>query len=276
VVNALRFDDDPWRRLPWWLTLATALTFASLMGFLRLLEQGPDAVSAPRLLEVQILEPPPRAPEPPPMPRAAPIPARPLPRSVEAPPKRTEPARPRPPAPAPDPAPAAPEPVVAPPVTLPRADAVEPPAPTGEPRPAPSSVVPVNPTGPPSAPSDAHAAGTGAPTSSLPPGPPGPPGAGGATEGVPGGGNMGARAIYNPLPEIPESLRRRSLELVAVARFRVAVNGNAQVELIQPTSEPELNQALLASLRRWRFFPAMQDGKPVASAIEIRIPISVR
>jgi hypothetical protein len=29
-------------------------------------------------------------------------------------------------------------------------------------------------------------------------------------------------------------------------------------------------------LRRWRFFPAMQDGQPVAAAIEIRIPISVR
>jgi protein TonB len=87
---------------------------------------------------------------------------------------------------------------------------------------------------------------------------------------------MGARAIYNPLPEIPDILRRRNLELVAVARFRVAANGSAQVELTQPTSEPELNQALLASLKRWRFFPAMQDGKPVASSIDIRIPITVR
>jgi protein TonB len=87
---------------------------------------------------------------------------------------------------------------------------------------------------------------------------------------------MGARAIVSPLPEIPDSLRRRNLELVAIARFRVAANGNAQVELTQPTSEPDLNRALIESLRRWRFFPAMRDGKPVDSVVDIRVPISVR
>jgi periplasmic protein TonB len=87
---------------------------------------------------------------------------------------------------------------------------------------------------------------------------------------------MGARAIYQPLPEIPEALRRRNIEMVAIARFRVAENGAARVELLQPTSEPELNRALLDALRRWRFFPAMQEGKPVASTVDIRVPISVR
>jgi protein TonB len=87
---------------------------------------------------------------------------------------------------------------------------------------------------------------------------------------------MGARAIYKPLPEIPETLRRRALEVVAVARFQVAANGSAQVELIEPTSDPDLNRTLLESLKRWRFFPSMQDGKPVASTVDIRIPISVK
>jgi protein TonB len=87
---------------------------------------------------------------------------------------------------------------------------------------------------------------------------------------------MGARAIFKPLPEIPEALRRRDLDLVAVARFHVAANGAAEVELIVPTSDAALNRALLEALRRWRFFPAMAQGRPVASAVEIRIPISVR
>jgi protein TonB len=91
-----------------------------------------------------------------------------------------------------------------------------------------------------------------------------------------GGGNTGARAISQPLPEIPEALRHRSIEIIAVARFKVAANGSAQVELTGPTADSDLNRALLESLRRWRFFPAMQDGKPVASTVEIRIPISVR
>ena len=87
---------------------------------------------------------------------------------------------------------------------------------------------------------------------------------------------MGARAIYKPLPEIPDTLRSRNLELVALARFKVAADGSAQVELIEPTSEPDLNRALLEALKRWRFFPAMQNGKAVASSVEIRIPVSVK
>ncbi|HTO05699.1 MAG TPA: energy transducer TonB [Myxococcota bacterium] len=90
------------------------------------------------------------------------------------------------------------------------------------------------------------------------------------------GGSMSARALYKPLPEIPERLRRHDVELVAVARFLVAADGTAQVELIEPTSEPSLNQSLLVTLRTWRFFPALEQGRPVASTIDLRIPISVR
>jgi protein TonB len=87
---------------------------------------------------------------------------------------------------------------------------------------------------------------------------------------------MGARALYKPLPEIPEELRHRHLSLVAVARFRVAADGSAQVALVQTTPDPRLNTALIAALARWRFFPAMANGRPVASTIEIRIPVEVR
>ncbi len=87
---------------------------------------------------------------------------------------------------------------------------------------------------------------------------------------------MGARALYQPLPEIPEELRRRAMDLVAVARFHVAVSGSAEVELIQPTPDATLNRALLDALKKWRFFPEMERGKPQPSTVDIRIPISVR
>ena len=94
--------------------------------------------------------------------------------------------------------------------------------------------------------------------------------------GTPGGGHASARAIYQPLPEIPEALRRRNVEITAVASFKVAADGTAQVQLTTPTGDADLNRAVLDALKRWRFFPALQDGKPVASTVEIRIPISVR
>jgi len=86
---------------------------------------------------------------------------------------------------------------------------------------------------------------------------------------------MSARALYQPLPEIPEELRRENLDAVAVARFRVAADGSAQVALVRATNDTRLNQALLVALTRWRFFPAMEEGRPVASELEIRVPISV-
>ncbi len=93
---------------------------------------------------------------------------------------------------------------------------------------------------------------------------------------TPGGGTMGARAIYKPMPEIPEEIRRRVATLVAVARFHVAADGAATVELIQPTPDPRFNTALLGMLRTWRFFPAMANGRPVTSSVDIRIPILIR
>jgi periplasmic protein TonB len=86
---------------------------------------------------------------------------------------------------------------------------------------------------------------------------------------------MGPRALYQPKPEIPEELRHHRLELVAIARFQVAANGATQVELIEPTPEPILNRALLETLKKWRFFPALQSGNPVASTIDMRIPVTV-
>ncbi len=91
-----------------------------------------------------------------------------------------------------------------------------------------------------------------------------------------GGGVSGARAIFKPMPELPAELRRRNVEWVAVARFKVAADGSAEVELVEPTSEPLLNRLLLATLKRWRFFPALDNGRPVASSLELRIPISVK
>jgi protein TonB len=90
------------------------------------------------------------------------------------------------------------------------------------------------------------------------------------------GGTMGARAIYRPMPEIPEELRHHPMNLTAVARFRVAADGGATVDLIRPTPNPRLNTALLAALKAWRFFPAMENGRPVASTVDIRIPIRVQ
>jgi periplasmic protein TonB len=78
------------------------------------------------------------------------------------------------------------------------------------------------------------------------------------------------------MPQIPDELRGEALEATAMARFHVAPDGSATVELAKPTPNPRLNHLLLNTLKNWRFFPAMKDGQPVASIEEIAIHIQVQ
>jgi len=93
-------------------------------------------------------------------------------------------------------------------------------------------------------------------------------------------GNMyassGARAIVQPKPQIPDDLREGAFNAAALARFHVAVDGSATVELAKPTQDTRLNRILLDSLRKWRFIPAIKNGKPVASTEEIIVKVEVK
>jgi periplasmic protein TonB len=88
-------------------------------------------------------------------------------------------------------------------------------------------------------------------------------------------GDASAHAIAQPLPELPDDLREQAYQTVATARFAIHVDGSVDVELIKPTSNPRLNQILLETLRKWRFFPAMQAGHPVESRQDIRVHFNV-
>jgi protein TonB len=88
--------------------------------------------------------------------------------------------------------------------------------------------------------------------------------------------NIGAKAIYRPIPQIPDELRQDALSASAVARFHVAIDGTTTVELIKPTANPKLNRLLLSTLKNWKFFPSMKDGKPAASTEEIVIKVEVK
>ena len=102
----------------------------------------------------------------------------------------------------------------------------------------------------------------------------GAPGHGGA--GGLGSDSSGARAIYAPVPQIPDDLRENVFEAVAVAHFHVSFDGVAKVSLTRPTSNPRLNSILLDTLKQWRFFPALRNGIAIDSEFDVRIPIAVR
>ncbi len=82
--------------------------------------------------------------------------------------------------------------------------------------------------------------------------------------------NRGAQALVQPLPTIPDELREEAMNEVATARFQIAMDGSATVELVKPTQNPRLNRLLLNTLQNWKFIPAIKEGKPVAS-VEVMI-----
>ena len=162
-------------------------------------------------------------------------------------------------------------------VTPPAAPVIPPPVRT----PPPANLLPIKPPPPPQKPPPPRRLIHREPAPQPSPSPQSTPRAGApirppVAKSAMGGITMGARALYKPMPEIPEVQRHRRLSVVALARFHVVADGNATVTLLQATPDPGLNAGLMAALQKWRFFPAMDNGRPVASTIDIRVPIEVR
>lgn len=157
-----------------------------------------------------------------------------------------------------------------------------PPPPKPEPRPAPRPTQPVPKALPPRLSDQSPRALQPARPAPEPPAPPAPapaqtptqPPAEGSGKSLSASG--GAQAIVRPMPQIPDELREEALHAVVRARFHVAADGSATVELAQPSPDPRLNRLLLDTFAKWKFFPAVKDGQPVASTEEITIHIDVK
>jgi len=235
-ISASPYLDEPGRRLIWTLPTAVLIWLALLIGFSRMLEQTAPPPPALKPLEARIVELPPDVGGL----QSGPAPV----------------------------APAKPTPIVRPhPVVHPRA-----------------KVKPIKPVVPPVAPSatgtaksvEAPPAASSSSATTHPEGAGVPGGTGVGSGAGLGSDSAGARALYAPVPKIPDDLREDALDVVAVAHFKVGYDGQVDVELVKRTSNPELNQILLDTLKQWRFFPAMKGGVAIASEFDVRIPITVQ
>ncbi len=230
--------DNPWRRLPWTLPGSMLIWAAALWGLAYFMSRPTYQPQEPPPIEARLIE--------------QPVPA-----------ARARPAavhKPRPlPMVKPQQAPVTPQAVQKPEVTTNTTVAVP---------------VAAAPSGAHSTPGEGLATATGNTSASS-----------GAQAGSYDGkgssrGNIyassGARAIVQPMPQIPDDLREGAFNAAALARFHIAVDGSATVELSKPTQNPRLNRILLDSLRKWRFIPAIKNGKPVASTEEILVKVEVK
>jgi periplasmic protein TonB len=76
----------------------------------------------------------------------------------------------------------------------------------------------------------------------------------------------------NQRPAYPEGARRRGEQGRVVVRVAVSAEGSPlDVSVASSSGHASLDAAALAAVRRWRFVPAIQGGKPVAAAAEVPV-----
>jgi periplasmic protein TonB len=232
--------DDPWRRLPWLAPLALAAWMLLLLAFSLLLEQTAPPTAELKPLEARIIEVPVGG-----LAGGGGVGAVPVAKAMPAPIVRPKPV-----------VKIHPKKIEAPPAI--------PASPEGT-----LKGKETESAGPPSAGTGAAAGGEAAGG-----------GAGSGTGEGSGGGlgsdSVGARAIFAPVPKIPDDLREQIFQAEAVAQFTVSYDGTVKVTLIKPTPNPRLNQILIDTLQQWRFFPAVKGGVAIDSVFDLKIPISVQ
>jgi len=101
-------------------------------------------------------------------------------------------------------------------------------------------------------------------------------GSGDGTGGSVGSSGSGPVVVYAPVPTIPDDMRDEVVQAVAVARFRVFHDGKVLVSLTEPTEFSRLNEVILATLRQWRFHPALRNGAAIDSDAEVHLRITVQ
>ncbi|MDR6990749.1 energy transducer TonB [Luteimonas sp. 3794] len=81
------------------------------------------------------------------------------------------------------------------------------------------------------------------------------------------------RPVSTQQPEYPRASMRRGERGEVLLLVKVGADGRVDgVDVVSSSQHRRLDRAAVAAVRRWRFEPALRDGRPVAG--ELRIPFS--
>lgn len=87
--------------------------------------------------------------------------------------------------------------------------------------------------------------------------------------------DSGPVPIRSPSPRYPRASLRRGESGEVLVQVLVDADGRArEVGISRSSSYPALDQAAVSAVRRWRFQPALQHGRPVAQTIQVPVMFS--
>jgi protein TonB len=85
-----------------------------------------------------------------------------------------------------------------------------------------------------------------------------------------------ARAVYQVSPNYPADLRGKKIEGLVTLIFTVDADGKIQDPRVEKSNHPSFERPALEALRKWKFEPALRNGKRAACRMRqpIRFPAS--
>lgn len=84
------------------------------------------------------------------------------------------------------------------------------------------------------------------------------------------------RATYSPDPEYDDASRRAKLSGSVVLSIVVTKEGNVGDPKIVQSLSPNLDKQAVKAVSKWKFTPAMRDGKPIAVQIKVEVTFRIR
>ena len=77
--------------------------------------------------------------------------------------------------------------------------------------------------------------------------------------------------IFMPDPDYPRALRKRKIQGICVLGLTVDEHGTARNLHVMRSLDKRLDQNAIDAVKRWKFKPAMRDGKPVAVLTSVEV-----
>ncbi len=79
------------------------------------------------------------------------------------------------------------------------------------------------------------------------------------------------KPIYQPEPEYSKEARKKKLQGTCILQLVVDSHGNPRDIRVEHSLGMGLDEEAIKTLKKWKFDPAVKDGQPVATQIDVEL-----
>jgi periplasmic protein TonB len=83
--------------------------------------------------------------------------------------------------------------------------------------------------------------------------------------------NRGPRVVFRPEPDYPSTAPRSRDEKVVGLSLVVGVDGQPRNIKVESSPRKDFAKSAVEAVRKWRFEPALKDGQPVETPINVEV-----